>query len=88
MVSSYEYVRTTTVVTKKLIIGILLGGALGATVAYYRYRFLEHFKLQAPEPEEAEEEKPFTVDNRAWTGNPRARFQFNPDTGDLEAHHG
>lgn len=40
--------------TKKLIIGVLVGGALGATVAYYRHRFLERFGLQVDSTEDHE----------------------------------
>lgn len=41
--------------TKKLIIGILVGGALGATVAYYRHRFLERFGLQVDSVQDHED---------------------------------
>jgi CRISPR/Cas system-associated protein Csm6 len=43
---------------KKLIVGILVGGALGATVAYYRHRIMERFVLvpvDSPRDHEAEE---------------------------------
>lgn len=67
--------------TKKLVIGILVGaGALGATVAYYRHRFLEHFRLQVDSVQDHE------VGSDDWFLD-----QVNPDLCDAvreELHHG